>query len=262
MLYTMDMRATVMAEDPGMQPEEVLKILGSRWKELSAEDKQVYEHKAQAERQIEQELQHKLQQKMRELQQKNEELQQKARETEELRKQRDAANAERDAAKKEGDEAKKELARFRGTGIGHLSAEELQQLRSAQEEGTQRVEKELEQREAGDAVAATNNFFVCPVSQALMKDPVNAADGYIYERASIKKWIRREQAGGRAPRSPSTNLPLENTRLTPSHTLKSAICQALDLELARMKRAREGAEGEGDGGESARPASKPRTVKG
>ena len=264
-LYTMDMRAKVMAEDPSMQPKEVLKILGSRWKELPEEDKQVYENKARAERHIEQELQHKLQNKTRELQEKNQELQQKERETKELKKQRDAANVERDAAKKEGDEAKKEVARLRGTGIGRLSAEELQQLRSEQEEGIQRVEKELELREAEDAVAKTNNnLFVCPVSQALMKDPVSAADGYIYERASIEKWIR-QQADGRAPRSPSTNLPLQNTRLTPSYTLKSAICQAVDLELgciARRKRAREGAKGEGDGGESARPASKPRMVKG
>ena len=53
-------------------------------------------------------------------------------------------------------------------------------------------------------------------------------------------------------------MPLANTSLTPNRTLKSAIFEAVDLELGRRKRAREGAEGEGDGGGSARPASRPR----
>ena len=138
--------------------------------------------------------------------------------------------------------------------------EELKQLKSdiksAHEEGTRRVEQELERREVEKALEETNKSFVCPVSQALMKDPVVAADGYTYERASIEEWIR--QAGGRTPKSPSTNLPLANTSLTPNRTLKSAIFEAVDLELGRRKRAREGAEGEGDGGGSARPATRPR----
>ena len=70
--------------------------------------------------------------------------------------------------------------------------------------------------------------------------------------------MRREQAGGRTARSPSTNLPLASTSLTPNRTLKSVICEAVDLELGRGKRARDGAEGEGEGGASARPVSRPR----
>ena len=115
-------------------------------------------------------------------------------------------------------------------------------------------------RAAVKAVEETNKSFVCPMSHVLMGDPVVAADGYTYERASIEEWIQREQAGGRTARSPSTNLPLANTSLTPNRTLKSVICEAVDLELGRGKRAREGAEGEGagEGGAAARPVSRPR----
>ena len=194
-----------------------------------------------------------LREKEQELQQEKREHQQKTRELQNKTRELDAAKGERDAAKAE-------VARLRGTGIGCLSVEELKQLKSdiksAHEEGTRRVEQELKRREVEKALEETNDLFVCPVSQALMKDPVVAADGYTYERASIEEWIR--QAGGRTPKSPSTNLPLANTSLTPSHTFKSAIFEAVDNELSKRKRAREGAEGEGDGGGSARPASRPR----
>ena len=108
------------------------------------------------------------------------------------------------------------------------------------------------------AVEETNKSFVCPMGHVLMGDPVVAADGYTYERASIEEWIRREQAGGRTARSPSTNLPLANTSLTPNRTLKSMICEAVDLELGRGKRARDGAEGRGKRGKSARTVSRPK----
>ena len=182
-----------------------------------------------------------LQQQKRQLQNKTREHQQKTTELE----------AERNAAKEE-------VARLRGTDIGCLSVEELKQLKSAQEEGIRRVEEELGRRAAEDAVAETSKYFVCPVSQALMKDPVQAADGHTYERDSIEEWIRRSQADGCTPRSPKTNLPLANTSLTQNLTLKGAICEAVDLELGRRKRARDGAENEGEEGESARTVSRPK----
>jgi hypothetical protein len=230
-----------------------------------ADDRARAERAERSLREKEQEIQLKtreLQQQKTELQNKTRELQQQRTELRQEKREHQQKTRELDAAKEERDAAKAEVARLRGTGIGRLSVEELKQLKSdiksAHEEGTRRVEQELKRREAEKAVEETNKSFVCPMSHVLMTDPVNAADGYTYERASIEEWIRHEQAGGRTPRSPSTNLPLANTSLTPSHAFKSAICEAIDLELGRRKRAREGAEGESEGGESARPASRPR----
>jgi hypothetical protein len=43
-------RAEVLEEFPGIQAKEVMKLLGGKWKELSAEDKAVYEAMAKAEK--------------------------------------------------------------------------------------------------------------------------------------------------------------------------------------------------------------------
>ena len=94
-----------------------------------------------------------------------------------------------------------------------------------------RVETELERSVSVKAVEETNNSFVCPMSRVLMRDPVVAADGDKYQRASIEEQIWPEQAGGRTPRSPSSNLPLTNTSLTPNRTLKRVMFEAVDLEL-------------------------------
>ena len=121
-----------------------------------------------------------------------------------------------------------------------------------------RVDGELGRRAAVKAVEETNKSFVCPLSHVLMRDPFVAIDGYSCERASIDERIRLEQAGSRTPRCPSNHLPLANTSLTPDRTLKSMICEAVvDLELGWGKRARDGAEGRGKGGEAVLPVSRP-----
>jgi hypothetical protein len=65
---------------------------------------------------------------------------------------------------------------------------------------------------------------VCPISQALMVDPVIAGDGHSYERGQIERWIRQQEADGHVPpRSPQTREPLEDTRLTSNVALRRAI---------------------------------------
>ena len=44
-------RAEVLEEFPGIQAKEVMKLLGGKWRELSAEDKAVYDAMAKAEKQ-------------------------------------------------------------------------------------------------------------------------------------------------------------------------------------------------------------------
>jgi hypothetical protein len=43
MFFVKDERAKVVAENPGMPVTEVSKVIGTRWKELSAEAKAQYE---------------------------------------------------------------------------------------------------------------------------------------------------------------------------------------------------------------------------
>ena len=58
----------------------------------------------------------------------------------------------------------------------------------------------------------------CPITQEIMVDPVMAADGHTYERTAIEGWLGR----GRRT-SPMTNLPLENTILTPNIASRQTI---------------------------------------
>jgi hypothetical protein len=56
--------------------------------------------------------------------------------------------------------------------------------------------------------------FVCPISFAIMTDPVTAADGYTYDRASIARALRNN------PSSPMTRAPMTAQILIPNLTLR------------------------------------------
>ncbi|XP_071685734.1 U-box domain-containing protein 33-like isoform X3 [Rutidosis leptorrhynchoides] len=62
------------------------------------------------------------------------------------------------------------------------------------------------------------HYFVCPIFQDTMGDPVVAADGFTYEEEAIKGWL---DSGHNT--SPMTNIKLANTNLVPNHALRSAI---------------------------------------
>ena len=55
---------------------------------------------------------------------------------------------------------------------------------------------------------------LCPISHELMIDPVLAADGHAYERASIEEWLARSHT------SPLTGEPLANVQLLPCHAIR------------------------------------------
>ena len=59
--------------------------------------------------------------------------------------------------------------------------------------------------------------FLCPITLAVMHDPVLAADGSTYERDAIAHWIEQ------VPRSPLTNLPLASAALVPDDELHGTI---------------------------------------
>jgi hypothetical protein len=64
--------------------------------------------------------------------------------------------------------------------------------------------------------------FVCPITQCLMVDPVSTCDNQVYDRCAIVEWFA-SFSGGRKPRSPLTNLPLDNLTLTPQPELARKI---------------------------------------
>lgn len=63
------------------------------------------------------------------------------------------------------------------------------------------------------------DVFVCPITLAIMTDPVICADGFSYERAAIQKWLAFHAT------SPLTNLRLHSTDLVPNRNLKLAIAR-------------------------------------
>ncbi|KAL8505168.1 hypothetical protein ACS0TY_016396 [Phlomoides rotata] len=63
-------------------------------------------------------------------------------------------------------------------------------------------------------------YFICPISLQIMKDPVTAVSGITYDRESIEHWLFTTHN----TICPATNQPLpENSELTPNHTLRRLI---------------------------------------
>ena len=65
----------------------------------------------------------------------------------------------------------------------------------------------------------------CPISLALMRDPVFCADGHSYERKSIEEWLKRSSL------SPATGLELEHKGLV-SNVFARKIIEAYRISLA------------------------------
>ncbi|XLU46869.1 E3 ubiquitin-protein ligase PUB24-like [Arachis ipaensis] len=63
-------------------------------------------------------------------------------------------------------------------------------------------------------------YFICPISLQIMKDPVTAITGITYDRESIEKWLFKNKN----TTCPVTKMPLPNdSDLTPNHTLRRLI---------------------------------------
>ena len=65
--------------------------------------------------------------------------------------------------------------------------------------------------------------FLCPISQALMVDPVVAADGISYDRANIVQWWQQCDQQGRSRTFPSSNKIIETSKLFPNVALRARI---------------------------------------
>lgn len=63
----------------------------------------------------------------------------------------------------------------------------------------------------------TEDLFTCPITKAIMQDPVVAPDGHTYERSAIVNWLRSHG------RSPVTQQPMAVSALVPNLNLKYQI---------------------------------------
>ncbi|KAJ7979310.1 Protein kinase domain [Quillaja saponaria] len=61
------------------------------------------------------------------------------------------------------------------------------------------------------------SHYYCPILQEIIDDPYIAADGFTYEYRAIKAWLGKHNV------SPVTKVRLQNSMLTPNHTLRSSI---------------------------------------
>lgn len=91
-------------------------------------------------------------------------------------------------------------------------------------------------------------YFRCPISLELMKDPVIVSTGQTYERSSIQKWL---DAGHKTcPKSQETLL---HSGLTPNYVLKSLIalwCESNGIELPQNQGSHRTTRPGGGGGSS------------
>jgi len=65
--------------------------------------------------------------------------------------------------------------------------------------------------------------FLCPISAAIMVDPVATVDGCVYERQYIERWFRERRQQGCRISSPITGLELPSATLMPLVALQRAI---------------------------------------
>ncbi|KAJ1469006.1 hypothetical protein T484DRAFT_1919779, partial [Baffinella frigidus] len=59
--------------------------------------------------------------------------------------------------------------------------------------------------------------FVCPITCEIIREPVVALDGFVYEKDAIESWFTQSNC------SPCTNAPLDSIMLVPCHTLRCLI---------------------------------------
>ena len=76
--------------------------------------------------------------------------------------------------------------------------------------------------ESGAAAASPSQHFYCPITHALMLDPVITLDGQAYERHAIRQWF----AEGKRT-SPCTGLALKSTELVPAALIRSLMEELL-----------------------------------
>lgn len=95
--------------------------------------------------------------------------------------------------------------------------------------------RKVELAEVEEQLAKEHDSFLCPITLSLLRDPVVAADGHTYERTDMEGHITWQKEHGSEVRSPKTNERLKHLHLTPNHTMRATIADAIDALRGRME---------------------------
>ncbi|XP_010467886.1 PREDICTED: U-box domain-containing protein 34-like [Camelina sativa] len=101
-------------------------------------------------------------------------------------------------------------AEFRCRDRPDLKSEVIPALKRLVETANSKTKKE------GSNLRAPSHYF-CPILREIMQEPEIAADGFTYEKQAILAWLEKHNI------SPVTRQKLDHFKLTPNHTLRSAI---------------------------------------
>ncbi|CAA7022257.1 unnamed protein product [Microthlaspi erraticum] len=101
-------------------------------------------------------------------------------------------------------------AEFRCRDRPDLKAEVIPVLKRLVETANSKIKKDQSN------LRAPSHYF-CPILREIMDEPEIAADGFTYEKKAILAWLEKHNI------SPVTRQKLDHFKLTPNHTLRSAI---------------------------------------
>eukprot|EP00211_Chloroparvula_japonica_P001108 CAMPEP_0119126236 /NCGR_PEP_ID=MMETSP1310-20130426/5238_1 /TAXON_ID=464262 /ORGANISM="Genus nov. species nov., Strain RCC2339" /LENGTH=561 /DNA_ID=CAMNT_0007116387 /DNA_START=122 /DNA_END=1807 /DNA_ORIENTATION=+ len=90
-------------------------------------------------------------------------------------------------------------------------------------------------------------YFMCPITQDIMVEPVVAEDGHTYEAEAIMKWLSAND------RSPMTNQILRLKIMFPNHNLRSQLIDFLQQLTKRLASKKSGGGEDNDGTARAAP---------
>lgn len=85
------------------------------------------------------------------------------------------------------------------------------------------IEGDFLDEDQGVRLMPVPESFMCPISLAIMADPVAAVDGSTYDRDYIERWFRQRRQEKKPLTSPVTGLELSSTTLMPLAALQRAI---------------------------------------
>ena len=118
------------------------------------------------------------------------------------------------------------------------------------------LESESALRPAEEAVLADRPEWACPIGLSLFREPVLAADGKMYERAKIQRWLQVNRPNGplRTWKSPATGVEVSDRTLRAMPELTKEIDAAVLAKSTEMRetaerdaaRARDADDGGGD----------------
>ena len=133
-------------------------------------------------------------------------------------------------AQKERNESLKLVWQLRGRDLDDLAEAQLESLLEDNLLAKERIEKMQLRRAAEACVLEKHPDYACPISLAIMRDPVVTDDGQSYERTEIKAWFKSQREANEPLTSP-LRAPLTSAQLVPNHSLRRAIEAAVDAEL-------------------------------